>query len=82
MAKWMSPERIPGRNFFFCSSVPYTCSVGPTVCSVTSGSGTSARLASLTKICCSTGPKPSPPYSLGQPTPSLPSEPIRLMTVR
>ena len=29
MAKCISPERIPGRNFFFCSSVPYTCSVGP-----------------------------------------------------
>ncbi|SLI09110.1 Uncharacterised protein [Mycobacteroides abscessus subsp. abscessus] len=47
MAKWMSPVRMAGRNFCFCSSVPYTCNVGPTVSSVTSGSGTSARTASL-----------------------------------
>ena len=46
------------------------------------GSGTSARAASLTKICCSMGPKPWPPNSFGQPTPSLPSEPIRLMIAR
>lgn len=32
--------------------------VGPTVCSVTLGNGTSARTASLAKICCSTSPKP------------------------
>jgi len=55
---------------------------GPTVCSVTAGNGTSARAASLTKMLCSTGPYPSPPYSLGQPTPSLPSAPIRRITAR
>ena len=54
-------------------SLPNCCSVGPTVCSVTAGSGTSARCASLTKIDCSMGPKPKPPNSFGQPTPSLPS---------
>ena len=64
------------------SSVPCAMSVGPTVCSVTAGRWTSERAASLTKICCSIGPNPRPPYSLGQPTPSLPSEPIRLITAR
>ncbi len=34
---------MAGRNFRFCSSVPYVISVGPTVCSVTDGSGTSAH---------------------------------------
>ena len=61
----------------FCSAVPYSCSVGPTVCSVTAGSGTSALAASLAKICCSTWPNPRPPYCTGQPTPSQPSLPIR-----
>ena len=70
---------MPGRNFFFWTSVPYFCRVGPTVCRVTEGSGTSARVASLVKICCSMWPKPLPPYSVGQPTPSQPSRPIRLM---
>ncbi len=79
IAKWIVPSRIPGRNFSFCFSVPYFCRVGPTVCSVTEGSGTSARVASLVKICCSMWPKPLPPYSVGQPTPSQPSRPIRLM---
>ncbi len=65
MAKCTSPARIAGRNFFFCASVPYSCRVGPTVCSVTAGSGTSARAASLTKMDCSSGPKPLPAVLLG-----------------
>ncbi len=80
IAKCTSPARIFGRNIAFCSAVPYACSVGPTVWRVTAGSGTSARAASLTKICCSIWPNPRPPYSAGQPTPSLPSLPIRLIS--
>ena len=63
----------------FCFSVPYACSVGPTVCRVTDGRCTSARDASLTNTCCSMAPRPCPPYSLGQPTPIQPSAPICLM---
>src|SRR6516225_1295535 len=82
MAKCTSPARIFGRKKSFCSWVPCACSVGPTVSSVTAGSGTSARAASLTKICCSIWPRPRPPYSVGQPTPSQPSRPIRRTTSR
>ena len=64
------PSRIAGRNFFFCSSVPYTMSVGPTVLSVTSGIGALTRCASSKKMNCSSAVNPRPPYSLGQPTPS------------
>jgi len=39
IAKCSSPARIFGRKKAFCSPVPWICSVGPTVCSVTAGSG-------------------------------------------
>ena len=76
MAKCTSPARIRFRNRSFCFSVPKACNVGPTVCSVTEGRWTSARLASFAKICCSMPPSPLPPYSTGQPTPIQPSSPI------
>src|SRR4051812_38667237 len=56
-------------------SDPKRISVGPTVFKAITGSGTRARSASVKKISCSTGPRPCPPYSTGQPTPSQPSRP-------
>ena len=79
---YTEPARIFGRKKSCCQGVPCSCKVGPTVCRVTAGSGTSARAASSAKICCSTWPKPRPPYRRGQPTPSQPSRPIRCTTSR
>ena len=53
MANMISPAAMPGRNFFFCSSVPASISAGPTVLMVTKGSGAPAMLASSKKISCS-----------------------------
>src|SRR5207253_2305813 len=54
----------------------------PTVLSVTSGTGAPAAMAASKKMNCSTGERPCPPYSLGQPMPSHPSAPIWRMTLR
>lgn len=69
--------RIRGRKYAFCSSVPYRIRVGPTVFSVTIETGAPARYASSKKTNCSSGPRPWPPYSTGQPSPSIPSAPMR-----
>lgn len=58
MAKTMSPERMPGRNFFFCSGVPYAISVGPTVLTVTNGNGSPARCTSSKNTYCSATERP------------------------
>ena len=47
--------------------------VGPTVLIVSIGTGAPARIDSSNQMNCSTGVKPRPPYSSGQPTPSQPS---------
>ena len=49
----------------FCSSVPSVIRVGPTLLSVSSGSGTPAQCDSSTKIIWSIGPRACPPYSIG-----------------
>jgi hypothetical protein len=49
--------------------------VGPTVSSVSVGSGKPARCTSLAKMYCSIGVRPWPPNSTGQPMPSQPSRP-------
>ena len=56
--------------------------VGPTVLMVSIGTGAPARIDSSKKMNCSTGVKPRPPHSLGQPTPSQPSSPIWRTTWR
>ncbi len=76
MAKCSSPPRILGRKKSFCSWLPYSMIVGPTVPMVSSGSGAPARDASSLKIICSIIVRSWPPYSFGQPTPSQPSLPI------
>ena len=50
--------------------------VWPTVLMDRNGTGAPARHDSFMKMNCSTGPKPRPPYSSGQPTPSQRSRPI------
>ncbi len=82
MAKSISPERIRGRKYAFCSSVPNCMMVGPTVFSAISGSGTTACAASSKKMNWSIGVIPRPPYSSGQPTPSQPSVPSLRMVSR
>ncbi len=52
---------------------------GPTLLRVSRGSGTPAQCDSSTKIIWSIGPRPCPPYSVGQPMPSQPSSPMRLI---
>ncbi len=58
---------MPGRYFFFCSSVPKRISVGPTVFTVTNGNGSPARCTSSKNTYCSAADLPCPPYSVGQP---------------
>ena len=82
MQKWISPLRILGRKKSFCSSVPNRMIVGPTVLIVSIGTGAPARIDSSNQMNCSTGVKPRPPYSVGQPTPSQPSSPIWRTTLR
>ena len=50
-------------------------SVGPTVFSVTNGSGAFTRRASSPKMYCSSAVRPLPPYSTGHATPSRPASP-------
>ena len=54
--------------------------VGPTVLSVSIGTGAPARIDSSKKMNWSTGPRPWPPYSLGQPMPAQPSAHICFQT--
>ena len=82
MQKWISPAMIFGRKKFFCSSEPKCMIVGPTVLTVSIGTGAPARIDSSNQMNCSTGVNPRPPYSFGHPTPSQPSEPICLTTLR
>jgi hypothetical protein len=76
MQKWISPASIFGRKRAFCSSVPKFISVGPTVLIVSIGTGAPARIDSSKKMNCSTGVRPWPPCSVGQPMPNQPSSPI------
>ena len=54
--------------------------VGATELIVSIGTGAPARIDSSKKMNCSIGPRPWPPYSVGQPMPSHPSAPICLTT--
>jgi hypothetical protein len=56
--------------------------VGATELMVSMGTGAPARIDSSKKMNCSTGPRPWPPYSVGQPMPSQPSAPIWRTTRR
>ena len=49
---------------------------------VSIGTGAPARIDSSKKMNCSIGPRPWPPYSVGQPMPSQPSAAICLTTER
>src|SRR5439155_6646054 len=82
MAKLISPARIPGRKDDFCCSLPKRMIVGPTVFSVTSGNGATARCTSSKKMNWSVAGRPCPPYSWGHPIPSHPSVPICRTTSR
>ena len=61
------PERICGRNSFFCSSVPHCSSVGPTSVSPKKSARIGARARANSSV--STTPcnvlRPLPPYSFG-----------------
>ena len=56
--------------------------VGPTVFTVTNGNGAPARWISSKRMNWSIALRPSPPYSFGQPIPSIPSRPIVRTTSR
>jgi hypothetical protein len=58
MQKWTSPFRIRGRNSAFCSSVPKSMMVGPTVLIVSIGTGAPARIDSSKKMNCSMAERP------------------------
>ncbi len=58
MQKWMSPARILGRKKSFCSWVPKSMMVGPTVLMVSMGTGAPARIDSSKKMYCSMAPSP------------------------
>ena len=73
MQKWISPARILGRKNSFCSGVPKSMMVGPTVLMVSMGTGAPARIDSSKKMYCSMAERPWPPYSVGHPMPSQPS---------
>jgi hypothetical protein len=73
MQNSISPAAIRGRNRCFCSSVPNRISVGPTVLTVSIGTGAEARIDSSKKRKWSTSSRPCPPYSFGQPKQSQPS---------
>ena len=47
--------------------------VGPTLLSVSIGTGAPARIDSSKKMNCSIAERPWPPYSFGQPMPAQPS---------
>ena len=80
MQKWMLPFRISGRKRCFCSSLPNSMIVGATELIVSIGTGAPDRIDSSKKMNCSIGPRPWPPYSVGQPMPSHPSAPIFFTT--
>ena len=56
--------------------------VGATELIVSIGTGAPERIDSSKKMNCSIGPRPWPPYSVGQPMPSHPSAPIFFTTSR
>ncbi len=82
MQKWISPARILGRNSAFCSSVPKSINVGPTVLMVSIGTGAPARIDSSKKMNCSIADLPCPPYWVGHPIPSQPSAAICRTSLR
>ena len=56
--------------------------VGATEFTLSTGTGAPKAIDSSKKMNCSTGVRPRPPYSLGQPTPNQPSAPIFRATLR
>ena len=67
-----SAERMRGRQRAFCSSVPWASRVGPTRLTPIrpTSSGARARASSSITTKFSSGPRPRPPYSVGQVTPT------------
>src|SRR3972149_4451851 len=62
-----SPDSIRERCSFFCSSLPCTISVGPTIITpMPPTGGTRCSANSSFMMNCSITPRPAPPYSFGQ----------------
>ena len=72
----LAGEDLAAGSAAFCSSLPYCMSVGPTVFTVSMGTGARARIDSSKKTNCSISLDPGRRNSLGQPIPSHPSLPI------
>jgi len=61
MQKWISPAKIFGRKYSFCSSLPKAMIVGPMALIVSIGTGAPARIDSSKKMNCSIADRPWPP---------------------